>query len=59
MAVKLRSHAALETLKVTNKRPEKVKTSFATQMGAPYIIGASGVVSDWADKIPGLTGNIH
>lgn len=44
----------LETLKVTNEKPEKVKTSFATVKGEVYIIEASGVVSDWADKQDGV-----
>lgn len=42
------------TLTVSNEKPEKIRTSFATQPGAIYVIEASGVVSDWADKTDGV-----
>jgi hypothetical protein len=44
----------LETLTVTNEKPEKVKTSFSTEEGKIYVIEASGVVSDWSDKNDGV-----
>jgi hypothetical protein len=43
-----------EEFSVTNERPVKVRTSFATEKGKVYRIEASGVVSDWGDKEDGV-----
>lgn len=42
------------SLTVSNDKPVKVATSFATRKGATYIIEASGVISDWSDKSDGV-----
>lgn len=48
------SQLITETLIVPNTQPKKVSTSFATKVGAVYIIEASGYVSDWSDKSDGV-----
>lgn len=48
------SGSVLETLVIPNTESTKVRTSFATQKGTRYTIEASGVVSDWGDKVDGV-----
>jgi hypothetical protein len=43
-----------QTFTVTNEKPEKYHTSFATVAGATYIVEASGVFSDWPDHQDGI-----